>query len=185
MGISTAIAAHIGRLVLSLATLGIAGAGITTAVSGALFTDTAGADMDVSSGWVDVEIGGSTMVPLSDLKPGDVIFRPINVANTGSLNFSYEITTVRKNGPSATLVDALQVETWKTATAEACALATYQAGTQVGTASSLNQLSMRNANLVAGTAETVCLRISMPSNTSNTVAGKNTTVTFTIGSQQA
>lgn len=184
MGNSTTVGAHIVRLVLSLATLAVAGMGIVTATSGAMFTDTAIADMDVSSSWVDVAVGGATMVPLSNLKPGDVIFRPVNIANTGSLDFSYEITTERKNGPSAALVDALEVETWKTPTAEACELATYQGGIHIGTASSLTHLSMSNPNLVAGTAETVCLRISLPPTTSNTAAGKNATVTFTIASQQ-
>lgn len=113
---NTSLTSHIGRLLLSLSTLAVAGAGIATAASGAMFTDTADSTMDVSSGWVDV--------------------------------------------------------------------ATYQAGTRVGTTSSLTALSVSNANLVAGTSETLCLRISLPSSTPNAIAGKTSTVTLTVASQQ-
>jgi hypothetical protein len=118
------------------------------------------------------------------LKPGDVFFRPINVANAGSLDFSYTLTASRPTGGGAPLVDALQVETWKTTTAGDCAAASYQAGTRVGTTSTLTALSVANANLVAGTSETLCLRISLPSSTPNGIAGKTSTVTLTVASQQ-
>ncbi|MFN5601894.1 MAG: TasA family protein, partial [Acidimicrobiaceae bacterium] len=143
---NTSLTSHIGRLLLSLSTLAVAGAGIATAASGAMFTDTEDSTMDVSSGWVDVALGGPTVVALANLKPGDVFFRPINVANAGSLDFSYTLTASRPTGTGAPLVDALQVETWKTTTAGDCAAATYQTGTQVGSASSLTALSMANAN---------------------------------------
>jgi hypothetical protein len=45
-------------------------------------------------------------------------------------------------------------------------------------------LSVANANLVAGTSETLCLRISLPSSTPNGIAGKTSTVTLTVASQQ-
>jgi hypothetical protein len=181
---NTSVTSHIGRLLLSLSTLAVAGAGIATAASGAMFTDTADSTMDVSSGWVDVALGGPTVVALANLKPGDVFFRPINVANAGSLNFSYTLTAARPTGTGAALVDALQVETWKTTTAGDCAVATYQAGAQVGSTSSLTALSVSNANLVAGTSETLCLRISLPSSTPNAIAGKTSTATLTVASQQ-
>lgn len=184
MGSTSSIAAHIGRLVMSVATLAVAGTGIVTAMSGAIFIDAENADMDVSSGWVDVEIGGSTMIELSDLKPGDVFFRPINIANTGSLDFSYTLTTSRATGSGSALADTLQVETWETATADTCEVSTYQTGNQVGASSSLTQLSVGNSNLVAGTAETLCLRISLPSLSPNSIAGKRATVTFAVASQQ-
>jgi len=181
---NTSLTSHIGRLLLSLSTLAVAGAGIATAASGAMFTDTADSTMDVSSGWVDVALGGPTVVALANLKPGDVFFRPINVANAGSLDFSYTLTASRPTGGGAPLVDALQVETWKTTTAGDCASATYQTGTRVGTTSTLTALSVANANLVAGTSETLCLRISLPSSTPNGIAGKTSTVTLTVASQQ-
>lgn len=181
---NTSIANKIGHLAVSLAIVTVAGAGIATASSGALFTDTDAATMDVSSGWVDVAVGGPTVLALSNLKPGDVFFRSINVANTGSLAFAYALTASRPTGSGAPLADALRVESWKTATAEACAATTYSAGTQIGADASLSQLSLTGRQLTAGTSETVCLRISLPSSTPNAVAGKSSTVTLTVGSEQ-
>jgi hypothetical protein len=181
---NTSLANKVGHLFASLAIISVAGAGIATAASGALFTDADAATMDVSSGWVDVAVGGPTILALANLKPGDVFFRPINVANTGSLAFIYSLTATRPTGSGAPLVDALRVESWKTSTVEACASSTYAAGTQIGTDTSLSQLSLTGRQLIAGTSETVCLRISLPSSTPNGIAGKSSTVTLTINSEQ-
>jgi len=178
------LAGKIGHLVTSVAIVAVAGAGIATAASGALFTDADSSSMEVSSGWVDVAVGGPTVLALSNLKPGDVFFRSINVANTGSLAFSYSLTASRPTGGGAPLVDALRVESWTTASAEACAASTYTGGTQIGSDSALNLLSLTGRQLNAGTSETVCLRISLPSSTPNAVAGKTSTVTLAIASEQ-
>lgn len=180
----TSLANKIGHLFASLAVVTVAGAGVATATSEALFTDTDAATMDVSSGWVDVAVGGPTVLALSNLKPGDVFYRAINVANTGSLAFSYSLTATRPTGSGAPLVDALRVESWKTSTAEACASSTYAGGTQIGADASLSQLLLTGRELTAGTSETVCLRISLPSSTPNAVAGKTSTVTLTVASEQ-
>jgi hypothetical protein len=113
-----------------------------------------------------------------------VFFRSINVANTGSLAFSYSLTASRPTGSGTPLVDALRVESWTTASGEACAASTYTGGTQIGTDSALNLLSLTGRQLNAGTSETVCLRISLPSSTPNAVAGKTSTVTLAIASEQ-
>lgn len=182
---NTSLVSKIGHLVASVAIVSVAGAGIATAASGALFTDQDAATMDVSSGWVDVAVGGPTVLALSNLKPGDVFFRSLNVANTGSLAFAYSLTATRPTGSGAPLVDALRVETWKTATAEACAAGTYTNGAQIGADVSLSQLALSGRQLTAGTAETVCLRISLPSSTPNAIAGKSSTVTLTVASEQS
>lgn len=175
---------RIGSLLTSLATFVIAGCGLFTLSSTALFDDTDSAAMDVSSGWVDVALGGATVVSLSNLKPGDVLFRSINVANAGSLDFSYGLTASRPTGGGSALVDAMQVETWQTANAEVCTAADYQNGTRVGTTTSLTTLNVTNPNLSAGTSETLCMRLSLPSSTPNGIAGKTATVTLTVASQQ-
>ena len=181
---NTSLANKIGHLVASLAIVTVAGAGVATAASGALFTDTDAATMDVSSGWVDVAVGGPTVVALSNLKPGDVFYRSVNVANSGSLAFIYSLTATRPTGSGAPLVDALRVESWKTTTAEACASSTYATGAQIAADTSLSQLSLTGRQLSAGSSETVCLRISLPSSTPNAIAGKTSTVTLTVASEQ-
>lgn len=175
---------RIGSLLTSLATLVVASFGLFTLSSTALFDDTDATTMDVSSGWVDVALGGSTVVALSNLKPGDVLFRSINVANVGSLDFSYAVTASRAVNTGAPLIDAMQVETWRTANAGECTAASYQNGTRVATTTSLTALNVTNANLSAGTSETLCMRLSLPSSTPNGIAGKSATVTLTVASQQ-
>jgi hypothetical protein len=181
---NASLVSKIGHLIASIATVMVAGAGIATAASGALFSDADVATMDVSSGWVDVAVGGPTVLTLTNIKPGDVYFRSINIANTGSLEFSYSLATTRSTGSGTALIDALRVETWKTTTAEACAGATYSSGEQLGTDTSLAQLSLTGRQLIAGTSETLCLRVSLPSSTSSQAAGKSSTVTLTVASEQ-
>lgn len=184
MGNSTSLVSKIGHLLVSATIVTVAGAGIATAASGALFTDTETATMEVSSGWVDVAVGGSTVVGMSNLKPGDVFFRSLNVANTGSLGFSYLLSALPVNGAGASLVDALQVETWKTSTAEACASSTYTEGVLIGAEGSLSQLTLPVRQLTPGNSETLCLRISLPTTTSLSAAGKNSKVTLSVASEQ-
>lgn len=175
---------RIGSLLASFATLVVASCGVYTLSSTALFDDSDSASMDVSSGWVDVALGGTTVVSLSNIKPGDVFFRAINVANAGSLDFSYAMTASRPSGTGAPLVDAVQVEAWKTANAQSCNATDLPSGTRMTSSSSLTALNATNANLSAGTAETVCLRMTLPSSTPNGIAGKAATVTLTVASQQ-
>lgn len=172
------------HLVASAATLVVAGVGVSTAASGAIFTDVDSSTVDVTSGWVDVEVGGASVLALSNLKPGDVLFRAVNVANTGSLGFSYTLTASRPNNSGAPLADALQAEGWVTPTYEACSAAGYQAGTRVVSSTSFGGFVAAGRDLPAGTAETLCIRISLPPSTPNGIAGKSSTVTLTVDSEQ-
>jgi hypothetical protein len=181
---NTSLASKIGHLVASFVTVIVAGAGIATAASGAIFTDTDTSAMDVSSGWVDASLGGSTIVAMPNIKPGDVYFRAVNVANTGSLGFAYRLTASRPAGSGSPLIDSLLVQVWKTETAADCASTTYANGVQLGTEVSLTQLSTPNRDLTPGSSETMCLRITLPSTATYTLAGKSSTVTLTIASEQ-
>ena len=175
---------HLVRLGISLATVITAIFGIVTAASGAMFTDTETATMDVSSGWVDITVGGINVVALSNLKPGDVFFRSMNVANAGSLDFTYGITASRPTGAGAPLVDAILVETWKLTDGANCTAANYQTGTVIAASSSLKDLNVANQVMTPASSHAVCFRLSLPMSTPNAVAGKTATVTMTIASQQ-
>lgn len=172
------------RLAISLATVMTAGAGVVTAASGAMFTDTETASMDVSSGWVDITAGGTNVVALSNLKPGDVFFRSMNVANAGSLDFTYGITASRATGAGAPLVDAILVETWKMADATTCTEAGYNSGTLIAASSTLTALNVASQLMTPASSHTVCFRFNLPLSTPNAVAGKTSNVTMTIASQQ-
>jgi hypothetical protein len=175
---------HILRLAISVVTVVATGAGIVTAASGAIFTDTETTSMDVASGWVDVTTGGTTMLPLSNMKPGDSMFRTVNIANQGSLDFVYDITAAPVNGPSGILVDAMLVETWLVENADVCNSAGYQSGTQTSS-STLSALHMHDHSIAPNSAETVCFKLTLPSTVNNNVAGKSARVDVVIATTQA
>ena len=175
---------HILRLVISIVTVVATGAGIVTAASGAIFTDTETTSMDVASGWVDVATGGTAMLPLGNLKPGDSLFRSVNIINRGSLEFVYDITAAKVNGPSAVLVDAMLVETWLVANADACSATGYQSGTQTSS-SALSALHMHDHTIIPNSAETVCFKLTLPTTVNNNVAGKSARVDLVIATTQA
>lgn len=174
---------HILRLIISVVTVVATGAGIVTAASGAIFTDTETTSVDVSSGWVDVATGGTTMLPLSNLKPGDNLFRSVNIANRGSLEFIYDITAATVNGPNGALLDAMLVETWLVENADVCNLAGYQSGTQTSS-STLAALHMHDHTIAPNSAETVCFKLTLPSTVSNNIAGKSARVDVIIATTQ-
>lgn len=182
---NTSIGRHLLRLAISFATLITAGVGVVTAASGAMFTDTESANMEVTSGWVDITAGGTNVVALSNLKPGDVFFRSMNLANAGSLDFTYGITAARPTGAGAALVDAILVETWKMADGANCTAANYQTGTLIAASSTLTALNVANQLMTPASSHAVCFRFNLPISTPNAVAGKTSTVTMTIASQQA
>jgi hypothetical protein len=182
---NTSIGRYLLRLSISFATVITAGIGVVTAASGAMFTDTETTTMDVSSGWVDITAGGTNVVALSNLKPGDVFFRSMNVVNAGSLDFSYGITATRPTGSGAPLVDAVMVETWKMSDGANCTAANYQTGTLIAASSTLTALNVVDQLMTPASSHAVCFRFNLPISTPNAIAGKTSTVTMTIASQQA
>jgi hypothetical protein len=182
---NTSIRRPLIRLGVSLATVITAGFGVVTAASGAMFTDTETASMEVSSGWVDITVGGTNVVALSNLKPGDVFFRSMNLANAGSLDFNYGITASRPTGAGAPLVDAILVETWKLTDGANCTAAKYQTGTLIAASSTLTALNVANQVMTPASSHAVCFRLSLPMSTPNAIAGKTSNVSMTIASEQA
>ena len=175
---------QIMRLLLSVITLVATGAGIVVATTGAMFTDSTTTKMELSTGWVDVTLGGEAMLPLSNLKPGDTVYRPMNFVNSGSLGFMYDITAVRPNGPNGAVADAIQIETWETGNADHCNAAHHSDGTLVAPTTSLTDLHVHDHLLAPGLAETLCFKITLPSGTSNSVAGKSASVELNIATWQ-
>lgn len=175
---------QISRLFLSVITLVATGAGIVVATTGAMFTDSTTTKMELSTGWVDVTLGGDAMLPLSNLKPGDTLYRPMNFVNSGSLGFMYDITAVRPNGPNGALADAIQIETWETGDADHCNAAQHNQGTLISPTSSLTDLHVHDHLLAPGQSETLCFKITLPTGTSNSVAGKSAAVDLTIATWQ-
>lgn len=171
------------RLVLSALVVITSGFGIVTATSGAMFTDTAEVGMDISTGWVDIDTDSSELLALSNLKPGDTLYRVFNIANLGSIALSYALTVNAPTGQNVALFDALQVSTWRVSLAENCTAPQHQNGTHLATTTMTN-LSITNPEVVPGASETLCFVISLPSSTAPGNSGKNARITINIASQQ-
>jgi hypothetical protein len=176
---------QLARLVLSVITLLATTAGIVAATTGAMFTDTSSVNFEVSTGWVDITSADGTMLPMSDLKPGDVVYRPLNFTNSGSLDFIYEITAVRPAGGAASLMDVIEVETWRVDNATQCAATDMSIATLVSASATLKDLNVSNQMLETGQSETLCFKLSLPVGTSNSAAGKSASVSLTIATWQS
>jgi hypothetical protein len=176
---------QLARLVLSVITLLATTAGIVAASTGAMFTDTSTVDFEVSTGWVDITSADGTMLPLSNLKPGDVLYRPLNFTNSGSLDFMYEISAVRPTGAGASLMDVIEVETWRVTNATECAATEMSTASLVSASATLKDLNIGEQILETGQSETLCFKLTLPTGTSNSAAGKSASVSLTIATWQS
>jgi hypothetical protein len=176
---------QLARLVLSVITLLATTAGIVAASTGAMFTDTSSVDFEVSTGWVDITSADGTLLPLSNLKPGDVLYRPLNFTNSGSLDFIYEITAVRPTGAGASLMDVIEVETWRVDNATQCAATEMSTASLVSASATLKDLNTGDQLLETGQSETLCFKLTLPAGTSNSAAGKSASVSLTIATWQS
>jgi spore coat-associated protein N len=82
------------RLGATAAIFVLAGLGITTLTTNALFTDRETTAGDLLTGTVDLGLGGSDTfsVPVTGLAPGDSVAKAITVKNDGSLALRYAVS---------------------------------------------------------------------------------------------
>lgn len=81
------------RLGATAAIFALAGVGITSLTTNALFTDRETTAGDLLTGTVDLSLGSfSFTMPNGGMAPGDVVVQPIQVDNTGSLALRYAVS---------------------------------------------------------------------------------------------
>lgn len=89
------------RLGATAAIFALAGLGITSLTTNALFTDRETTAGDLLTGTVDLSLGGfSFTMPDGGMAPGDVVVQPIAVNNTGSLALRYAVSYLATRGVS-------------------------------------------------------------------------------------
>lgn len=179
------------RLVLSLGLL----SGVVWAGTFATFTDSGTATSTFTAGSVDLLLSGETddayaftSIEMSNMKPGDVQYAPLTIANAGTLGFSYTMATTATNADSKALRDQLTLGIKKVANAAACDSAGvgYAASLDTMTASgALSSAAISSRSLSAGTNEVACFRVELPSGSNDTFQGATTTATFTFSATQA
>ena len=122
------------------------------------------------------------------MKPGDVKYAPLSIANAGTLGFSYTMATSATNTDSTGLASQLTLGVKKVATAAACDSAGvgYLASTDIMTASGpLGAGAIASRTLTAGTSDVACFRVELPSGSGDSFQGGTTVATFTFSATQS
>ena len=179
------------RVVLCLGSL----SGLLWAGTFATFTDSGTATSTFTAGTVDLTLNGDTTdaygftsIQMTNMKPGDVMYAPLTIANPGTLGFSYTMSTTATNADSKALRDQLTLGVRKVANAAACDSAGvgYDASLDTMTASgALSAGAIASRTLTAGSSEVACFRVQLPSTADNTFQAATTTATFTFSATQS
>lgn len=157
----------------------------------ATFTDSGTAGSTFTAGTVDLLLSGEeddayafTTLEMGNMKPGDVMYAPLTIANAGSLAFDYTMATTATN--TDTLGLAAQLTLGIRAVAVTCDATTYAASEDVMTASgALSAAAIATRTLAATASEVACFRVELPSASDNAFQGATTTATFTFSATQA
>jgi predicted ribosomally synthesized peptide with SipW-like signal peptide len=179
------------RLVLCLGSL----SGLLWAGTFATFTDSGTADSTFTAGTVDLLISGETddayaftSIEMSNMKPGDVKYAPLTIANNGTLGFTYTMSTSATNADSKGLRDQLLVGVKKVVNSAACDSAGVGYAASLDTLVSTGALSgsaIASRSLAAGASEVACFRVELPSASGDSFQGATTTATFTFNATQS
>ncbi len=181
------------RILASLAVLALAG-GVFTVASLALFTDQQAVGGNAfTTGSVDLVAAPATaVVTASTMAPGDQVTAPINVANSGTLEFRYSMTSTTDEDVLATEL-VLTVKSGVTT----CDDANWQAtGTVLysgilGSTGTINVVGdpatgaqAGDRVLAASANENLCFNVTLPTSAPNSAQGLTSTATFTFDAEQ-
>lgn len=171
----TILAALLGLSIVGL------GAG---ALSLAIFTDTAASTGTFASGTIDITSSPAVAFNVSGMMPGDQSTAALTIANAGTAQLRYAMSTTATTVLGTTL--QLTVKTLGTSCAAfdgATVLATTTLdGAAIGSNAQGAQAGDRTLN--AATNEVLCFRVSLPIGSDSTVAGLTSAVTFTFDAEQ-
>ena len=162
----------------------------------ATFTDDATSASTFSSGTVNLELADDATdaysfasLSTSNMKPGDVKYATLKVENAGSLASTYTMTSAESE---AALSGELQLgAVTGVATCDATSYANTLLGTVTGASVVIADADLAAAaiatprSLGANSSETLCFKVALPQETTNTFQGLTTTSTFTFNLTQA
>ena len=177
------------KVVLALGTMSSA----VWASTYATFTDSATATSTFTAGSVDLVLNGDTSdayafttLSSGNMKPTDVVYAPLTVANTGTLGFSFSMASASTNADSKNLRGMLEMGIKLVASAGTCDAAGYAASaTTLRAQSAINNASVGARTLTAGSNEVWCFKIELPSGADDTYQSATTTTTMTFSATQS
>lgn len=151
----------------------------------ASFSDTADGTTSFSSGTLDIKVAGAentafTTLSASNLKPGDALYAPLTLTNTGSLAAGVSMATASVTGTLPVLVTVKRDVT-------ACSSSGFTAdGTALGSAGApLASSSFGTQSLAATTGSLpLCFKVELPQATDNTFQNTSAGATFRFTAAQ-
>jgi hypothetical protein len=157
------------RLVTTVAILGMAGLGMTSLVTSAIFTDNDDAGRSgIITGSIDIEAGedAAFTLPPGNLAPGDEVYSPVTVTNAGSLALVYGVQYQATSPDEAALAGALALDLFAvpaaSCTEAGLADATPIGSTGSGLAGTFTDIVTEQRPLIAAGSEELCVRVSLP-----------------------
>jgi predicted ribosomally synthesized peptide with SipW-like signal peptide len=160
----------------------------------ASFTDSATATSTFTAGTIDLLLSGEaddaysfTSINLGNMKPGDLVYAPLTIANNGTLPFNYTMATAASNGDGLGLGAQLTLGVKKVANTGACDAGGvgYAASSDVLLAEgALNGGAIASRALASGSSEVACFKVLLPLASGDVFQGSTTTATFTFSATQ-
>ncbi|VTR75340.1 hypothetical protein [Cellulomonas hominis] len=179
------------RLVATVAILGMAGLGMTSLVTSAIFTDNDDAGRTgITTGSVDITAGedAAFVLPPGSLAPGDEVYSPVTVTNAGSLALVYGVQYAATSGVGGPLADAISLDLFAVPAAS-CSEAGLAGATPLGTAGpglagAPTEIVPLGRSLFAAAAEELCVRVSLPDTLDNTYQNSTADLALTFVAEQ-
>jgi spore coat-associated protein N len=180
---------------VGLLLIGCALSAVVWAGTFATFTDSGTASSTFTAGTVDLLVSAEadddyafTSIEMSNMKPGDVKYAPLTLANAGTLGFTYTMATTATNADSKGLRDQLTLGVRKVANAAACDSAGvgYLASVDILTVTgALSAGAIASRSLTAGASEVACFEVKLPVASGDAFQAATTTATFTFSATQS
>ncbi|MEP7378423.1 MAG: TasA family protein [Chloroflexota bacterium] len=186
-----AAVAHKKLLLIGLTALALTSISAVTMMSMALFTDDATVDNNsFTTGTIDISTMPATaLFNVSAMMPGDSVYGQLNVANAGTAQLRYAMTS-SSTDDSQHLADAVTLEI-RVKAAGTCAadftgsvvmVSTALSGAAFGDPGTGSDTGDRVLNPSAG--ENLCFKASLAGSTPDSFQGATTTTTFTFSAEQ-
>jgi hypothetical protein len=185
------------RLVATALIVALAAIGVTSLVTGALFTDTEPVSAsNFTTGTVDIVAAHSITQTLGapNMAPGDVVYGVVPVSNGGSLELRYAVEVTGTNLQVADLSGQLQLGVY--AGVATCDAAGVALATPIGTAAGVPTTPVTiignpvignhpgDRVLGAGASEDLCVSVGLPLATDNTFQATDAQVALTFLAEQ-
>ncbi len=201
------------RLAATATICGLAFIGIGQLSTGAWFTDSGTANVQFTTGDVQISLDGAAgtsgqprnlvLNNVNNMAPGDIEYIPIEVTNSGSLQMRYAVTGETSSTPKAggsPLSDVLEYTVYSGVTQAQCSAGTVGGGTVVSTTADqllpeategalvgdkANGNQAGDRSLPSASNEWLCTSVSLPgASTGNAYAGGTAAVTLHFYAEQ-